>query len=153
MRVSLTTRWWLRWRVKVPAEFKSDSEYRLTSPGPRARKEELLRRGLSDIYVHLCFEAYEQEIITAGRLAEMLLVGPQEVQATASLYNGGRSSMGFDPSRFHPFNVTDTCAVWNTLSSRVLYSTARARRLSLLLHCICVLRVPSHSKDDHKRGP
>jgi hypothetical protein len=34
--------------------------------------------------------------------------------------------MAIDPSRFHLFNVTDTCAIWNTLSSGVLYGTARA---------------------------
>jgi len=33
--------------------------------------------------------------------------------------------MAIDPSQFHPHNVTDTCAVWNVLSSRILYSRAR----------------------------
>ena len=33
--------------------------------------------------------------------------------------------MPIDPSSFHLYNVTDTCAVWNVLSSRTLYSTAR----------------------------
>jgi Zn-dependent peptidase ImmA (M78 family) len=73
--------------VKVPTNDKLDSELPLDlSPGPRARKETLLRRGLSDIYVGLCFEAYERNVITAARLAEMLLVSPQEVQSTAKLY-------------------------------------------------------------------
>src|SRR5688572_27858030 len=34
--------------------------------------------------------------------------------------------MGIDLSGFHPFNVTDTCAVWHILSSQVLYATARS---------------------------
>lgn len=33
--------------------------------------------------------------------------------------------MPIDPSRFHPVNVSDTCAVWNVLSSRLLYRRAR----------------------------
>ena len=33
--------------------------------------------------------------------------------------------MPIDPSKFHLTNVVDTCAVWNVLSSRRLYSVAR----------------------------
>ncbi len=33
--------------------------------------------------------------------------------------------MAVDPSQFHPHNVADTCAVWNVLSSRLLYAVAR----------------------------
>ncbi len=33
--------------------------------------------------------------------------------------------MAIDPSQFHLHNVTDTCAVWNVLSSRILYSRSR----------------------------
>ena len=32
--------------------------------------------------------------------------------------------MGIDPSNFHKYNVIDTCAIWNILSSRLLYTTA-----------------------------
>jgi predicted nucleic acid-binding protein len=32
--------------------------------------------------------------------------------------------MPVDPTRFHPLNVTDTCSVWNVLSSRLLYARA-----------------------------
>lgn len=34
--------------------------------------------------------------------------------------------MSADPSKFHVLNVTDTCAIWNLLSSRLLYSRAVA---------------------------
>src|SRR5712692_651663 len=34
--------------------------------------------------------------------------------------------MRINVSKFYQYNVTDTCAVWNVLSSRVLYSTARS---------------------------
>jgi hypothetical protein len=32
--------------------------------------------------------------------------------------------MSIDPSKFHRVNVADTCAVWNALSSKVLYAAA-----------------------------
>lgn len=34
--------------------------------------------------------------------------------------------MAIDPSNFHPVNVSDTCAVWNVLSSLRLYAVAKA---------------------------
>lgn len=34
--------------------------------------------------------------------------------------------MAIDPSRFHLINVTDTCSVWNVLSSSTLYRAALA---------------------------
>jgi len=36
--------------------------------------------------------------------------------------------MTIDPSKFHLINVTDTCAVWNVLSSAILYRAALAAR-------------------------
>lgn len=33
--------------------------------------------------------------------------------------------MAIDPSKFHPINVVDTCAVWNILSSRRLNAAAK----------------------------
>lgn len=36
--------------------------------------------------------------------------------------------MAIDPSKFHPFNVTDTCSVWNILSSARLRSAAKDAR-------------------------
>jgi hypothetical protein len=32
--------------------------------------------------------------------------------------------MRIDPSQFHIVNITDTCSIWNVLSSRVLYNAA-----------------------------
>lgn len=37
--------------------------------------------------------------------------------------------MSFDPSRFSLMVITDTCAVWNTLSSRLLFSAALSARV------------------------
>jgi hypothetical protein len=54
-----------------------------------ARKRALLERGLSQHYVALCFDAYSADIITFGRLADMLLTTGAGVHEIASLF--GRS--------------------------------------------------------------
>ncbi|MCH8252009.1 MAG: ImmA/IrrE family metallo-endopeptidase [Planctomycetes bacterium] len=76
--------------AKVPADDKVDPELPTSlAPKPRKQREELLRRGLSSSYVGLCFEAYERDTVSAGRLAEMLLVSESEVAEIGELY--GRS--------------------------------------------------------------
>src|SRR5262244_2011366 len=56
--------------VRVDANAKVDPELPPNlSPKSRERKETLLRRGLSDYYVGLCMDAYEQGAICAARLA------------------------------------------------------------------------------------
>jgi hypothetical protein len=67
--------------MKVDPELPED-----LSIGSRQRKEELLKRGLSTFYVGLCFDAYYQNFISAGRLAEMLLVDNSELQNLANIY-------------------------------------------------------------------
>ncbi len=52
----------------------------------RQRREKFLVRGLSMYYIDLCFEAYDLGIVSAGRLAEMLLAEDNEVFAIAELY-------------------------------------------------------------------
>lgn len=72
---------------KIPSNRKSDAELPGTLPPlPRVRKEQLLQRGLSGFYVGLCFDGYEHGVISAGRLAEMLLVTEPEVAEIAQLY-------------------------------------------------------------------
>ncbi len=75
----------------VPRDAKEDPELPGSlSPKGKERKLTLLRRGLSDYYVGLCFDAYDQGYVTAGRLAEILLLGsPNELHDLAKLY--GRS--------------------------------------------------------------
>jgi Zn-dependent peptidase ImmA (M78 family) len=78
--------------VKVPSERKTDPELPASlSPGSRERREQSLKRGLSTFYVSLCLDAYEQDFISAGRLAEMLLVSERELDEMAELY--GRTLM------------------------------------------------------------
>jgi Zn-dependent peptidase ImmA (M78 family)/transcriptional regulator with XRE-family HTH domain len=73
--------------VAVPHDAKIDAELPANlSPASRARKMDMLKRGLSNFYVDLCFRAYHQGEISAGRLAEMLLVSPQDIHLVAVLY-------------------------------------------------------------------
>lgn len=73
--------------VTIPRERKSDPELPDSlAPRPRRPKEDLLQRGLSDGYVGLCFDGYERGIISAGRLAEVLLATDSEVAEIAGLY-------------------------------------------------------------------
>lgn len=73
--------------VKVPSDRKTDPELPASlSPASRQRREQALKRGLSTFYVNLCFDAYEQGFISAGRLAEMLLVSERELNEMADLY-------------------------------------------------------------------
>lgn len=73
---------------RVPPNMKSDPELPddLSSQS-RQRIEQCLRKGLSRFYVGLCFDAYESSIISAGRLAEMLLICESELKEMANLYN------------------------------------------------------------------
>ena len=54
-----------------------------------SRRRLLLERGISSDYVHLCFEAFSQEVISFGLLCEMLLSSAAGVYEIAQLF--GRS--------------------------------------------------------------
>ncbi|WP_414516538.1 ImmA/IrrE family metallo-endopeptidase [Nostoc sp. PCC 9305] len=73
--------------VRVPRYLKVDPELpESLSLGSRQRRQELLKIGLSNFYVGLCFDVYEQGFISAGRVAEMLLVSKYELTEIASIY-------------------------------------------------------------------
>lgn len=73
--------------VRVPSDIKIDPELPETlSPGSRQRRKQSLKRGLSIFYVGLCFDAYEQGFVSAGRLAEMLLVNEHGLGEIADIY-------------------------------------------------------------------
>ena len=74
--------------LKVPNSLKSDPELPSSlSPNSMVRKLELLKKGLSDYYVGLCFEAYRGRKISAGRLAEMLLLNDySKLERLSELY-------------------------------------------------------------------
>lgn len=62
-------------KVKVPKINKEDPEFPSSlAPKSKIRKKALLEHGLSDYYVSLCFEAYRENVVSASRLTEMLLL-------------------------------------------------------------------------------
>lgn len=68
-------------------ETKEDPELPSTLPTvQRQRRLAHLHRGLSSHYVGLCFDAYAEGTISAGRLAEMLLVPYAELSEVAGLF-------------------------------------------------------------------
>jgi len=74
--------------VRVPRDIKEDPELPTElAPRSRVRMETLLQRGLSSYYVRLCFEAYREGLVSAARVAEMLLLdGDAALRALAALY-------------------------------------------------------------------
>jgi Zn-dependent peptidase ImmA (M78 family) len=74
--------------VRVPKREKVDPEIPTTlTAQSRMRKQELLERGLSNYYVALCFESYREGVVSAARLAEMLLMeSDSELRALANIY-------------------------------------------------------------------
>lgn len=52
--------------------------------------------------------------------------------------------MAIDPSKFHPFNVADTCSVWNILSSARMRSAAKDARcdfcITSFVHYECMVK-------------
>jgi len=73
--------------VKVPKEIKIDPELpEGLSLLQKERKKVLLESGLSQHYINRCFMMYHKGIISAGRMAEMLLVGEMELLDIASLF-------------------------------------------------------------------
>ena len=73
--------------LKIRRTVKGDPEIPETlSPRSQERIAGLLQRGLSRFYVDLCFNAYHEGIISAGRLAEMLLIHETEISDIAALY-------------------------------------------------------------------
>ena len=74
-------------RVRIPPNMKNDPELSNSlSANTSQRVRKMLERGLSAPYVKLCFDAYDQSIVSAARLAEMLLADPGQVADIAALY-------------------------------------------------------------------
>lgn len=76
--------------VRVPNELKIDPELAggLTQSG-KVRKEFFLQKGISSNYVNLCFKAYREGVISASRMAEMLIINEKELSEIALLYGEG----------------------------------------------------------------
>lgn len=73
--------------VKLRRGLKYDAELLDSlSPKSKARIQELLKRGLSHYYVSLAIEAYEQGLISSGRISEMLLGTQADLNEVASIF-------------------------------------------------------------------
>lgn len=73
--------------VRVPKELKIDPEIpENLSPLQKERRKSLLEQGLSSQYVNRCFMMYHKGMISAGRMAEMLLVRENELIEIANLF-------------------------------------------------------------------
>lgn len=113
---SAISEWAARFRVSVPAlltalfaakliDREQREELRNAAPRPPEpvdpelekvtnvtqlnRRKLLLERGISNDYVHLCFDAFSQDFISFGLLCEMLLTSASGVQEIAQMF--GRS--------------------------------------------------------------
>ena len=76
-------------RARYTAEKEDPELPRTLAPKLRERRAHFLERGLSTSYVELVFRGYEETIISAGRMAEMILLQENELAEFAEIY--GRS--------------------------------------------------------------
>jgi Zn-dependent peptidase ImmA (M78 family) len=76
-------------RARYAAEKEDPELPRTLPPKLRQRRAHFLERGLSTFYVELVFRGYEETIISAGRMAEMLLLHESKLAGFAEIY--GRS--------------------------------------------------------------
>ena len=78
-------------RLPVPRARKEDPELPPDlSASSRERRQKLLRHGLPVAYVSLCLDALGDGFISAGRLAEVLLIGPGDLDDVFVAYGGTR---------------------------------------------------------------
>jgi hypothetical protein len=59
--------------ISIPTEYKIDPEFKNLSAKSLERKKYLLEKGIAQAYINKCKVAYEKGIISAGKMAEMLL--------------------------------------------------------------------------------
>lgn len=76
-------------RITIPNEYKIDPELKDLSAKSLERKKYLLEKGISQAYITKCRSAYEKGFISAGKMAEMLLVGINELYEINELFQLG----------------------------------------------------------------
>lgn len=75
--------------LKIPKNTKTDPEIWDTDTEKQVYKRKyIIEKGLSTYYVDLCFQAYREGLISAGRLAEVLLCSTDELLKLAKAYGG-----------------------------------------------------------------
>ncbi len=74
-------------KTRVPSNLREDPEIPASLSDLQLRRAStLLSMGLSRFYVSLCFDAYDAEAVSTGRLREMLLVSEGELSELADLH-------------------------------------------------------------------
>lgn len=73
--------------LKVPSYIKEDYEFKNLTEKRIIDKKQILEKGLSDYYINKCHLAYSNGDISAGKLAEMLLVRDSELTELLGLFN------------------------------------------------------------------
>jgi Zn-dependent peptidase ImmA (M78 family) len=75
--------------ISIPAEYKIDPELKGLSGNSLERKKYLLEKGISQTYINKCRSAYEKNIISASKMAEMLLMNINELYEINDLFQLG----------------------------------------------------------------
>jgi Zn-dependent peptidase ImmA (M78 family)/transcriptional regulator with XRE-family HTH domain len=76
----------LRQKHRIPKASKKDPELEGETALVQQRRYYILERGLSPDYVKTCFEAYHRNLISIGKLADVLRAGIDEVTSIALVY-------------------------------------------------------------------
>nr|WP_320057860.1 ImmA/IrrE family metallo-endopeptidase [uncultured Bacteroides sp.] len=74
-------------KLKIPVEMKEDFELANLTPKRIMEKKQITEKGLSDDYIRKCHLAYTNGNISAGKLAEMLLVRDSELPELLDIFN------------------------------------------------------------------
>ncbi|NQX71810.1 ImmA/IrrE family metallo-endopeptidase [Paenibacillus alba] len=73
-------------KIKILKVNKRDSEFIGVSENGRERRKTLLEKGISDYFIRLCFDSRNAGIISAARMAEMLLIDQTEIKEIYSTF-------------------------------------------------------------------
>jgi Zn-dependent peptidase ImmA (M78 family) len=76
-------------RVSIPVEYKIDPEFKNISGKSLERKKYLIEKGISQTYINKCKLAYEKNLISASKMAELLLMDTHELFEINNLFQLG----------------------------------------------------------------
>jgi Zn-dependent peptidase ImmA (M78 family) len=75
--------------VSIPAKYKIDPEFRNLSGKSLERKKYLIEKGITQTYINKCKLAYEKNLISASKMAELLLMDVYELFEINNLFQLG----------------------------------------------------------------
>jgi hypothetical protein len=76
-------------KVKIPKQNKIDSEFVGLSPKSVERKNYLFQKGISQRYINKCCLAYQRNLISIAKMAELLLVNIEELLEMNDIFRLG----------------------------------------------------------------